>query len=198
MVFIRWLLEINLFETNETDNNNLRIQHWSTRLYILVLGIVLLILSVYAALHAVVLQMEIKNPSVGLYREVQDRYSLECFCSHDSKRYGDFIQLRPIYHQICSSDFVKQEWINYLFDLTKTPFYFPADFRLSASQQFQLLAALCQSAIEKVNDDLDSFYRTQFLNNKLISEKYFSAEIQCDQQLIIIDSKFSGKTRLLS
>jgi hypothetical protein len=124
------------------------------------------------------LRVEIQNPTVDLYTELEHKYSMECFCSNASILHGQFIELVPIYHQVCSSDFVTQRWIDHLFDLRKTPFYFAADFRSTASQQFQVLAALCRFSAQGIKYGLDSFFGTELISNKIMSKAFFLAEIQ--------------------
>ncbi|CAF1033170.1 unnamed protein product [Adineta steineri] len=180
MPFFQKLKELNLFETNATDANSLRIQRLFTRFYLPIFTIILLILSIYAALHKITLLVEIHNPTIDLYHELEAKYSMECSCSETSIRYGEFMNQIPSYHQICSSDFVTQRWIDALFDSTKTPFYFPVDFRSTASQQFQLLAALCRSTARGINDSLQSFFRSELITEKLMTKAFFQARIQAD------------------
>jgi len=123
MPFFSWLLELNLFETNATDDYSIRIQRLSTRFYISIFTITLFILSIFVSLHTMALRVEIQNPTVDLYTELEHKYSMECFCSNGSILHGQFIELVPIYHQVCSSDFVTQRWFDYLFDSGRSPFY---------------------------------------------------------------------------
>ena len=39
---------------------------------------------------------------------------LTCPCSNVAIPYHKFIRLTPIFHQVCSSDFVTESWINLL------------------------------------------------------------------------------------
>ncbi|CAF3948424.1 unnamed protein product [Adineta steineri] len=123
------------------------------------------------------IRIEIKNPTIDLYEKLAaNNYSIECDCSETSVPHKDFISLQPIYHQVCSSDFVTQRWIDYLYDSTKHSFYFHADFRSTAMQQFQLLAILCQSSIQETEDGLDLFFHTEIISGKLMSEDFLLAE----------------------
>ncbi len=106
MPFLQWISELNLFETSATDDTSFRIQRWSTRFYILIFAITLLILSIYASFHIITLRIEIQNPTMDLYKELEDKYSMECYCSETSILHDEFIDLVPIYHQVCSGDFV--------------------------------------------------------------------------------------------
>ncbi|CAF1193981.1 unnamed protein product [Adineta steineri] len=122
-------------------------------------------------------RIEIKNPTIDLYDKLAaNNYSIECDCSETSVPHKEFISLQPIYHQVCSSDFVTQRWIDYLFESTEHSFYFYADFRSTAMQQFQLLAILCQLSIQETEDDLDLFFHTEIISGKLMSKDFLLAD----------------------
>ncbi|CAF4236054.1 unnamed protein product, partial [Adineta steineri] len=54
----------------------------------------------------------ITSPSQDQYKELQERYpdTLQCFCTEISIPYGELIEITPIYHQVCTSDFVQSWW----------------------------------------------------------------------------------------
>ncbi|CAF1171735.1 unnamed protein product [Adineta steineri] len=51
-----------------------------------------------------------------------------------------------------------------------------ADFRSTATQQFQLLAILCQSSIQETEDGLDLFFHTEIISGKLMNKDFLLAE----------------------
>ncbi|CAF1352072.1 unnamed protein product [Adineta steineri] len=122
------------------------------------------------------LRIEIQNPTMDLYAELAAKYSIECDCSETSIPHKEFISLQPVYHQVCSSDFVTQCWIDYLFESTEHSFYFHVDFRSTAVQQFHLLAILYQLSIQETKDGLDSFLHTEIISDKLMSKDFLEAE----------------------
>ncbi|CAF1193506.1 unnamed protein product [Adineta steineri] len=123
------------------------------------------------------IRIEIKNPTIDIYEKLAaNNYSIECDCSEASVPHKEFISLQPIYHQVCSSDFVTQRWIDYLFESTEHSFYFHADFRSTAMQQFQLLAILCQLSIQETGDGLDLFFHTEIISGKLMSKDFLLAD----------------------
>ncbi|CAF4305961.1 unnamed protein product, partial [Adineta steineri] len=57
----------------------------------------------------------------------------------------------PRFHDLCSSQFVSQDWINYLYDAGNLVYrYSFTDFRASAVGQFQLLTSLCEISQETI------------------------------------------------
>jgi hypothetical protein len=178
MWLIKWLTELNLFEKNATDNRSVQNQRSSTRFYICALSLALFIISVYTLLTVVPERIEIHDPTFNVYKKLPVKYSPKCACSNVSVPYEQFVRLEPRYHQVCSSDFVTQRWIDFLYDPEATPFYYPEDFRATASQQFQLLAILCRMRIQAINASLRSFSNTSLVAAELLSEKHFDAQIQ--------------------
>ncbi|CAF1197608.1 unnamed protein product [Adineta steineri] len=178
MRLFQFISEINLFETDATDNISIRIQRLCTWFFISTFTTSLLIVTIYASLYAEEVHITIQNPTIDLYAELAAKYSIECDCSETSVPHKEFISLQPIYHQVCSSDFVTQRWIDYLFHSIEHSFYFYADFRSTAVQQFQLLAILCQLSIQETKDGLDLFFHTEIISDKLMSKDFLVAETQ--------------------
>ncbi|CAF1074309.1 unnamed protein product [Adineta steineri] len=178
MRLFQFISEINLFETDATDNISIRIQRLTTWFFISTFTTSLLIVTIYASLYAGEVHITIQNPTIDLYAELAAKYSIECDCSETSIPHKEFISLQPIYHQVCSSDFVTQRWIDYLCHSTEHSFYFYADFRSTAVQQFQLLAILCQLSIQETKDGLDLFLHTEIISDKLMSKDFLVAETQ--------------------
>lgn len=78
----------------------------------------------------------IHNPSVITFQELNEKYSttLHCPCLMNTMAYKEFAVMDTRIHQICSSDFISDEWINalYVHDASR---YSAIDFRTTASAQ---------------------------------------------------------------
>ncbi|CAF2856611.1 unnamed protein product [Rotaria sp. Silwood2] len=79
-----------------------------------------------------------------------------CRCSQASIPYLQFVSVNPRFHQVCLSDFVNEDWFSSLFNIN-TSNYYPLDFRLMASAQFQVLSALCRTSRRAVIDAFHGF-----------------------------------------
>ena len=129
----RSLLHLNLFETDATDERTVQVQRWSTRVYICALILCISILSIQHGLHVEQWIVETKNPSLESYLYLRNRYTdVNCPCSQISAAFGSFATFKPLFHPICSSEFLSQTWIEMLVD-EMTPFRYPGDFRAVAS-----------------------------------------------------------------
>ncbi|CAF0902204.1 unnamed protein product [Adineta steineri] len=110
--------------------------------------------------------------------ELQNTYdtNLKCPCTEISASYRSFVEIIPTYHEICSSDFVSQKWIDMLFnDQTSTRYVL--DFRATASQQFQVLRELCKFSQTAINNDIQGLYDDQLISAYLLSESLLQAEM---------------------
>ncbi|CAF1106786.1 unnamed protein product [Rotaria sordida] len=91
-----------------------------------------------------------------------------CRCSQTSIPYPQFVSFNPQFHQVCSSDFVSEEWFSSLFNVN-TSNYHPLDFRLVASAQFQVLSILCRTSRQAVIDALKGFNSIAILSPNALS-----------------------------
>ncbi|CAF1058478.1 unnamed protein product [Rotaria sordida] len=90
---------------------------------------------------------------------------------------GIFAGLSRI-HQICSSNFVSNDWIDYIYN-TIDPFQLNyTDFRTTAIGQYQLLASLCQLSRQVLNDALSDLSTSHFIETELLSYNLLYERIQ--------------------
>jgi hypothetical protein len=177
----RFFIELNLFETVATDEHSVRIQRWSTRLYIFVLTTAMIILLAYTTLNVMTKQIEVQNPSLLTYFNLYNKYgNVRCRCTQIALSYRAFVELSPLYHQVCRSDFISQKWIDFLFDNNMTMMRYAVDFRASASNQFQVLRELCQISYSAIDDALETFYKSKLISGDLFNKDLFNAQLNAD------------------
>ncbi|CAF1658775.1 unnamed protein product, partial [Adineta ricciae] len=165
------LANLNLFDTETNDEHVKRNEILSTRIHIILLFLSLLSSTLYLSLSLQSnLIVTINKPNIKQYQNLQMKYSnsLQCPCKHIVVLYKEFINITVHFYEICTSDFVSQRWIDYLFfENVSSLFYL--DFRRSASARFQLLRTLCQQAENITDDYLEELYSKQFITNNLVS-----------------------------
>ncbi|CAF1209106.1 unnamed protein product, partial [Didymodactylos carnosus] len=154
------IVEFNLFESTLSSDEDIRYERRTTRLYIILLTVTLYVLTVYNAVLQRTKTTLFDAPSLLEYLELRDKYSqnFECHCSHLFVKYDKFIQLQPIYHQLCSSVFITQEWIDHLSNNNDILYY---------TSQFQALALLCKLANHTISEALEQFYSTYVIRSTL-------------------------------
>ncbi|CAF1041715.1 unnamed protein product [Adineta steineri] len=197
-----WFLEfktkikrINLFKdiykTNEEDIKNQKI---STIIFLILFTTSIVALFLYSALTPLTKTVVVEQPSLSDYTQLEEKYSntLLCPCTSVSNEYSEFISsFTPTFNQICSSDFVSDEWLNYVnYRLFLEPqYHFVWDFRHSAYGFFAMLRTLCVLAKQTIDDQLVSFYSTILLTENTISEDIFLANINAIREQFKATSK---------
>ncbi|CAF1364248.1 unnamed protein product [Adineta ricciae] len=177
-IVYQYLVKLNLYENGTSDEHEKRNEILSTKIYIILLVLVLLLYISYASLTAQANDFTISKPTQKQYERLELQYSvsLKCPCQELSIAYKRFIDIKLEYNEICSSDFVTQKWIDYLFE-ERLGFYHPLDFRRSAPFKFQLLRTLCQQSQRTIENNLEEFYSNYLISNEIISQDEFNAQV---------------------
>ena len=177
----RTLLELNLYKSipSAQDERILRQQRGSTRVYLFLLLTSLAVLTLFTSIRVQPGSVSIKTPSLSKFFQLYDQYSLtlSCPCSQPTVRYDRIISyLKPTYHQICSSKFISPEWIDVQFIKSPDQTIYTHDIRSQSQIHFQLLATLCYTAAQTVEDNLHSFYHTEFVTDQVLGRKSFQVQ----------------------
>ncbi|CAF3692114.1 unnamed protein product [Adineta steineri] len=173
----QYFVKLNLFETEAADQVTIGVQRWSTRIYLLLLFIGLSIVLVYNGIRMETQQLKVNNPSLATYMELQEIYdtTIKCPCTQISILTSSFAAFLVEYHDICTSQFISQKWIDLLF--TNTTFWrFVVDFRATASNQFQVLRELCDLSQTTINNNIENFHTETFISGYLLNERLFLAQ----------------------
>ncbi|CAF1479370.1 unnamed protein product [Adineta steineri] len=169
---MRFIKDIFSFRTQEQRIN---------RLHIILVIAALCIISIFSTFQSQLITVEVDKPSLSTYKDLAIRYqySLQCPCSQISITYGLFMTIEPSFHQICSSSFVSDRWINYLYDGGNLADRFThTDFKYSAFAQFQLLSSFCDLSYSIVNDTLSQLITNNLINLDLLSFDLFDQQIK--------------------
>jgi hypothetical protein len=182
IVLLRFIKQLNLFNTDSTDDRQRLREIFSTRIYIVLLPTILTILIIYSAQKDLYYTVQVSNPSIDTYQKLLDDYSniLVCPCSQISVPYSTFLTLTPIFHPICSSDFVSDRWLAYLYHEDASS-YLPFDMKSVGNAQFQLLRTLCESSKQAiVNAFKVIFTSSTFINSRGLLSNSESVHVQAE------------------
>ncbi|CAF4779101.1 unnamed protein product [Rotaria sp. Silwood1] len=142
----------------------------------------------------------IHNPSLKTYQKLQDKYSttLNCPCLINTMSYKQFIIAETTMHQICSSDFISEQWIHALY-IPDASRYSAIDFRTTASSQFEVLKTLCALARENIFDALFNLNDTQLFSSNLLPEKQICTQTNISSDRILRDTRirFNNALKLI-
>ncbi|CAF1065691.1 unnamed protein product [Adineta steineri] len=200
------VLNLNIFpaRTFGSKIDRILVKHlgqWSTRLYLILLSITFVILTLYTLIQPQTLTKSFPTPSLNFYQNLMNSHSdeLECPCSLISSPYDGFVQIQPIFHQICSSDLISNEWrLNITANLiSNLSAYNQRDYRLFLSSHLQFLNGLCQLSMQTVNQSIQQSLSSLMITKQLLSEENFNLHINS----MINEAKFNAPStfiRLLS
>ena len=100
---------------NKRSIEQIQRQRISTRIFIILLIVSLIVLLIYISLENVTETKTVKNPSLERFNVLYQQYSdsLQCPCKTSSIKYQTFpIRFDPQFHSICASDFVTSKtWV---------------------------------------------------------------------------------------
>ena len=100
------LRELNTFKdpyTQGAENNQaIRHQILSTRVYIILLSLSLLFITLFTALRPVTIFTTVAEPSLDAYLQLEAIHSstLSCLCYQSAVTYSSFFSIEPVYHQV--------------------------------------------------------------------------------------------------
>ncbi|CAF1007600.1 unnamed protein product [Adineta steineri] len=182
------LVDLNLFKSSlRQQPSDIKQQRWTTRIYIGLLALALIILTLQGLLSYETKLIQVSNPSFSTVQQLQSQTnlisSLQCSCTQLTIPYGQFIQLQPFYHQVCSSAFVTDDWIIAFDDLITALITIKGytsfngyDFAFS-QPLFVLLQALCVFSNETITSALQIFQRTPLVGAQLLTVNDFTNQI---------------------
>ncbi|CAF1332856.1 unnamed protein product [Adineta ricciae] len=154
---------------------------YATRLYIVLLIFGLLILTIYTAVEPRILTKTFPKPSLSVYQRLMRDHNdtLQCPCSTISSIYNQCVSIEPVFHQVCSSPFVSDEWrtkilTGFVPDLS---IYDIHDYRRFLFAHFQFLYGLCDVSVRSVNEAINTFLSSSFITPQLQSEPDLSGYI---------------------
>ncbi len=177
----RYLLTFNVFTSvpPSTDEYELRTQRISTRLFIFFLIVSMTILLLYTSLITVRKAINVEEPPLKRYLQLYSKYSqtLTCACTQISIHYEKFLRIEYTLHQVCSSIFVDQSWIDYLANPSEIIMYI-IDFRMTSASAFQALSTFCLLINRTISDSFIEFYSRQYVSASVMSSKLFKSETE--------------------
>jgi hypothetical protein len=169
----------NFFGSPLTANDEYELQNEriSTRIFVVMLIVSILIIFSYTAQVNITQTIEVKYPSYELFQSLSIRYpqTLRCPCNNVAISHGSFIFLQPEFHQLCSSDFVTANWINHLASAASE--LVEMDFTYLGSLFFLTLSSFCRSANETVLNALQTFTTTKYISSYALMENTFEEQI---------------------
>ncbi|CAF4167388.1 unnamed protein product, partial [Adineta steineri] len=175
-----YLRNLNLFspssDSNEQETDQQR--RWNTigtRIYIILIILILFIIGLILLLLEQSMMITIPNPTKEQFERLP--VNAKCSCSHISIPYEKFMSLKPSFHQVCSSDFITDRWLNAIDSKTNTTYFAFRDFRRFGNAQFQALAAYCRLSESYTDQSVNIVYQNTLLSPQILSNTSLRAHI---------------------
>ena len=186
------LKTLNLFASSTTVNNEYELENEriSTRIFIILLILSVLIVTIYAAQVNVIKTTEIKEPSYEEFHALTFHYpeTLHCPCENPAISHEAFIILIPQFHQLCTSVFISKDWIDYL--TAAAGIYVSDDFSYTGVMYFRMLASFCRMANNTITNAMQTFKTTRFITANVLFKTLF------EEQINAIIQSFEATTEL--
>ena len=174
-----YLQKLNLFKiADKRTENDVKQQKLTTRVYLILLLIVITVLLLFNSLSTQTITKNVSNPTLTIYIDLQKSYlhTLRCPCSTMAIPYQKFMSLSPVLHQICSSDFTTDKWLSILKQSATSSV--GIDWRNRAYPQFNLLSKICQLANETVTNAINGFLLQSFVVSNALTGNDFQIQIE--------------------
>ncbi|CAF4024878.1 unnamed protein product [Adineta steineri] len=176
------LIELNIFSTPDFGSSTDQITakrygRWATRLYIILFLSCLIILIFYTIIRPHSLTKTFDQPSFIRYTHLKKTYGnkLKCSCSKIALTYDQFVEIKPEFHPICSSEFISEEWrigiANGL--VSNLSIYSQKDYRRFISAHIQYLQGLCRLSQQSVNNAVNESLTSLLVTTELLSKQNF-------------------------
>ncbi|CAF3668416.1 unnamed protein product [Rotaria sp. Silwood1] len=106
--------------------------------------------------------------------------TLQCRCSQIGITYGSFVKVHVDFHQVCSSKFITEEWIDSIFVENKTSSSTESDIRFYLSFFWQAIAGFCVVSKSTWTDAATSFGASRILSPMAVTEEVLHRQAQGD------------------
>ncbi|CAF3867982.1 unnamed protein product [Adineta steineri] len=175
-----YFLTLNLFspssDSNEQENDQQgRWNITGTRIYIILIILILFNIGFILLLLEQSMMVTIPNPTKEQFQRLPN--NAKCSCSHISIPYGEFMSLNTSFHQVCSSDFITDRWLNAIASRTNTTYFAFRDFRRFGNAQFQALAAYCRLSKSYTAQNVYAIFQNTLLSPQILLETFLRSHI---------------------
>ena len=197
----RKLIRVNLFKSGSTQAPIIQRERYSTRLYIFFLLLLVSIIILYTLSSKATEQKIIQTPSKLRYEQLTESYSstLQCPCTQLSVTYKEFIKINASFHQVCTSDFIKDSWLDFLFGNGSWMIQERSDIRIRGIAYFALLSSLCDLSKATISTAIDEFLEQTLISAHVLPEPEFLLQIEAltNHFKTITSTQFSHTAQLV-
>ena len=180
------ITDLNLFESEIASENERCAERFTTRIFLLVFVGCFFAITVFVTLSEQNQLVTVSQPNEDDYRVLNEYHNstLVCPCSQISIPYRKLFNVTFVIHEVCSSDLVSLEWINYLssFDPMNISnlynrYFASLDFRVFGATYFGFLQTLCSLTVNHIDNVEDRFMGKELINSNVLSPDIFDQKM---------------------
>jgi hypothetical protein len=173
-------LELNLFKKSSSDEQTLPKERLATRIYVCLLVGILVIIAIVAAFILRAVEKTKYAPSHTTFSQLARKYpkTLHCPCSKSGITYNTFASATVNFHQVCSSEFIQQTWIDSMFTNENISMQSIDDFRVTLGFFWQTIAGICVAGKKSWDDCIASFGAARILSPSAVAEEIVRSQVQ--------------------
>ena len=179
------LISLDVFD-NEMDQSAS-----VTIVYLLLVGASCSIALVFVALGRETRSYTSLSPSESTFELLSAQYgaeSVSCPCTQVSMPYSTFLTLSPVYHRVCSSDFVSFDWWTSVWG---TGDIFRLKDQPLLSTYFRMLSSMCELSKETVKNAANTFLSSAFVSVTILRRSSFEDRVKSSVNALIQQTPMS-------
>lgn len=191
----QYLLQLNLYQKSASDANTAPKEKIATRLYLFSLAVAIIIITIIAASLARTVYKIEYSPRQARFSYLANKYpdTISCPCSTIGISYDAFVTAHARFHQVCSSQFVQQAWIDAVFAQQNDTSFSSDDFRISLSFFWQIIAGFCKISNTTWSDIVAGFNASSAFNPVAITEQAIRSQVR----VALENAIYSARTTLI-
>ena len=175
------VIHLNLFyHPYLSSDSTLKEERQSTRLYLVLLTTSMSVLVFYYSLSYSLITITIDNPTPQIYDQLRQTtriYSFQCPCTHVSTAYERFVEANTTLHNVCSSAFIEDAWIQNIFGNGSWSHSDPTDLHGRGVIYFQGLRSLCYLFQENITQCVSHFLASSLISVQVLFETQLITQV---------------------
>ena len=193
-------LQLNLFSKPTSNSQTTAKERLATRIYICAIFICLLTIAIVAGSIVRNVEKTETSPSYRQFLRLIKKYpnTLYCPCSNFDITYKTFVTTHVRFHQVCSSSFIDQRWIDFIFTNDNISFSSIDDYRVTLSFFWQIIAGLCVASQKTWTDAENNFQTKHLLTPMAVADEVIQSAVDADLNNQIAVSQASMTRNLLA
>lgn len=177
---------MNLFDSYSNDPETISLERHLTKLYLLLMSMLIISTSTYAALTYRTVEVELTHVSPDKFLILHKRYSetIRCPCTQETVDYRSFSTFNIDFHPVCSSSYITQTWLDSMFHVDVS-IYLPNDVRTILSQFWQMIESLCNLSKRTWSNSYLDFNATLLITMDVYTPEQLEIRIQSSMETSI-------------